>query len=377
MNTTRRIAARGALALALTALVATPSLADSRPRNETRSHHETSGIRGGRGGEHHGSDTNGASRRSGSSLGLRSPSRNSDRHRSEVTKPSAPSRGIQPRWPGPRTGPDRDRSNDSKPRWQGNNGDRNYLKPAPALPRHSPRVESTDGRWRDRTHDGRSPSRQWTPRAPLRDSNLGGRDDRHRGDGWRDDHRRHEGWRIDRHDNRPMHRYQGRVSRLEHRHGGYNVWLDHGRHPFFIPDARFLLWPLRVGLSVAFGGCWEPSGYYSVYEAGPIGGYYGYGGGYGGGYGYGSGYRSGAGYGYGTGYGYGNSVVRGVVEQFDYQTGTVLLRDESSGRWVTVYLRGDDPQLGDLRPGDYVELSGVWSTGGVFEAYRVAGYYQR
>jgi hypothetical protein len=42
-------------------------------------------------------------------------------------------------------------------------------------------------------------------------------------------------------------------------------------------------------------------------------------------------------------------------------------------------MRGADPRFGDLRIGDYVELSGDWTRIGTFDAYRIydhdtAGY---
>ena len=49
----------------------------------------------------------------------------------------------------------------------------------------------------------------------------------------------------------------------------------------------------------------------------------------------------------------------------------MVLRDDLSGSFVTAVLRGGDPRLGDLRPGDYVDLSGAWTRGGYFDAYQV------
>ena len=52
--------------------------------------------------------------------------------------------------------------------------------------------------------------------------------------------------------------------------------------------------------------------------------------------------------------------------------GTAVLRDAVSGSFITVLLRGNDPRLGDLRTGDYVDLSGAWNRSGVFDAFNVA-----
>ncbi len=135
---------------------------------------------------------------------------------------------------------------------------------------------------------------------------------------------------------------QGRISRINHERGGYRVWLDRGRYSYWVPDARFRLWPLRVGLSIRFGGWWNPLGYYDVYDMGPLSGPF-----------------------------YTSGDLHGVVESVDYARGTVVLRDDLSGSFVTAVLRGGDPRLGDLRPGDYVDLSGAWTRGGYFDAYQL------
>jgi hypothetical protein len=155
--------------------------------------------------------------------------------------------------------------------------------------------------------------------------------------------------------------FEGHVTRISPYNDGYRVWLDRGGYPFFIPEARFRLFPLRLGLNIRFGGIWDPLGYYNVYDVGPYGAY---GGAYGGGYAT-------------------SGDLRGVVESVDYRRGTLVLRDDISGSFVTTVLRGNDPRLGDLRPGDYVDLSGAWNRSGVFDAFNVvdirggAGYDNR
>ena len=132
----------------------------------------------------------------------------------------------------------------------------------------------------------------------------------------------------------------GRVSRYERYNGGYRVWISGAPFPFFVPEVRFRAFPFRIGLSVRLGGYYNPLGYYDYYDgpAGPV---------------------------------YTSGDLRGVVESVDYRRGTMVLRDDISGSFVTTVMRGDDPRLGRLRPGDYVTLSGDWNRSGIFEAYRV------
>jgi hypothetical protein len=142
---------------------------------------------------------------------------------------------------------------------------------------------------------------------------------------------------------------EGRISRYQHERGGYRVWLDGGRFPVWIPEARISLFPrLRVGLSLRFGGYYDPLGYLEAYD------YYndGY---YGGGYGDGA-YSS-------------SGLLRGVVETVDYRRGTMVVRDDVSGSFVTTLIR--DRRLETLRPGDYVEVAGDWTRAGVFEGLRL------
>ncbi|MEA2325775.1 MAG: hypothetical protein QOE68_734 [Thermoanaerobaculia bacterium] len=141
---------------------------------------------------------------------------------------------------------------------------------------------------------------------------------------------------------------QGRVSRFVHERGGYRIWVDGGRFPVWIPEARISLFPrLRVGLSLRFGGYYDPLGYLEAYD------YYNdgyYGGGYGGG-------------------AYSSGLLRGIVETVDYRRGTLVLRDDVSGSFVTTLIR--DRRLETLRPGDYAEIAGDWTRAGVFEGLRL------
>jgi hypothetical protein len=142
--------------------------------------------------------------------------------------------------------------------------------------------------------------------------------------------------------------YSGRVSRYERWNGGFRVWLGGAPYPFFVPEAYFRIHPFRVGVSLSLGGYYNPLGYYDYYD-GPYndGGYYN---------------------------NYNSTItagdLRGVVESVDYRRGTIVIRDDISGNFVTSQMRGRDRVMDTLRPGDYVVLSGDWVRGGVFEAYR-------
>ena len=139
----------------------------------------------------------------------------------------------------------------------------------------------------------------------------------------------------------------GRINRFAHESGGYRIWVDGGRYPIWIPEARIGLFPrLRVGLSLNFGGYYDPLGYVEAYD-----------------------YYDGASYGYGYGNTNSSGLLRGVVETVDYRRGTLVLRDDTSGNFVTALIR--DRRLESLRPGDYAEISGDWTRNGVFEALRL------
>ena len=140
--------------------------------------------------------------------------------------------------------------------------------------------------------------------------------------------------------------YSGRVTRVESYHGGHRVWVGAAPYPFFIGSGAWGRWPLRVGINVSLGGYYSPAyGYYNVYNYGPYGNPYAY--------------RT-------------AGDIHGVIESVDYRRGTAVIRDDISGSFITVVLRGNDPRLGSMRPGDYADLSGTWDRSGVFSAYNVA-----
>jgi hypothetical protein len=142
--------------------------------------------------------------------------------------------------------------------------------------------------------------------------------------------------------------YHGRVSRYDRYNGGYRVWIVGAPYPFFIPEARFRLFPrFGVGIDIRLGGYYNSAGYYDYYD-GPAGVY-------------------------------SSGTIRGVVESVDYRRGTFVLRDDQSGNFVTSVMTGGDRSWDDLRAGDYVEVSGDWTRSGVFQAYRLdnIGEYRR
>ncbi|HEY6842527.1 MAG TPA: hypothetical protein VI391_00030, partial [Thermoanaerobaculia bacterium] len=136
--------------------------------------------------------------------------------------------------------------------------------------------------------------------------------------------------------------YAGRVDRYEPYRGGFRVWIGGAPYPFFVGADLFRHFGIRIGAVLSLGGYWDPLGYYNVYNVGP--------------------------------YAYSQGDLRGVVENVDYYRRTVVVRDDVSGAFVTGSLRGGDPRLGSLRPGDYVDLTGAWDRAGYFNAYNLADF---
>lgn len=142
---------------------------------------------------------------------------------------------------------------------------------------------------------------------------------------------------------RGQQQFRGRVDRIERDRdrGGYRVWIGGGAYPLFIPEAQWRLGPLSIGASIALGGYWNPLGYYDVY-------------------GYGNPYYSSVG-----------SDVHGIVQSVDFRGGLAVVRDDATGSFVTIELLGNDPRLGALRPGMWVDLGGNFDNSGFFHAYNV------
>lgn len=138
----------------------------------------------------------------------------------------------------------------------------------------------------------------------------------------------------------------GRVQSFSRERNGYRVNLDRGS--YWIPEARFgsRARDLRVGVSLSLGGIFRGGVFGIDAVSWPA-----------------------SSYGYDQGYVRGQGFVRGVVQQVDYRSGTLTLRDASTGRLFEVDMReAGGAQVGR---GDYVTLSGQWIQGNVFAAYRV------
>jgi len=133
----------------------------------------------------------------------------------------------------------------------------------------------------------------------------------------------------------------GKVTSFSRERDGYRVQLDRGES-FWVPQAKFgnRARDLRVGVSITLGGVFRGGSIYADAVSWPD-----------------------------YGYGYREAFVRGLVERVDYRTGTVWLRDNASGRMIAADVNGRS--LRALHRGEYVELSGQWIRGGVFDVARI------
>jgi hypothetical protein len=149
---------------------------------------------------------------------------------------------------------------------------------------------------------------------------------------------------------------QGKITSFNREGNGYRMNLDRGPS-FFVPESYFRnrARDLRVGISISLGGIFRRGAVYVDAVSWPDDGYGGYDRG-------------------GYDRGYDNGYLRGVVDRVDFRRGTAWLRDDRSGRLVEVNLRRERQgrlDIGDLRRGDFVELSGSWARGGLFVADRI------
>ncbi|HEY2829534.1 MAG TPA: hypothetical protein VGJ88_05395 [Thermoanaerobaculia bacterium] len=297
MNKTKQFAFHFAAAVLL---VGTSAFAESRHSNATR------------GGERHGGDRSTVQRQSGQ----RDTSRSYQQQRTETRN-----------W-----------NNNNQSRSYDRNNTRNYNR------NNTRGYESNRGYTQQRSYDNRGYSNRGYDNRGY--SNRGYSNRGYTNRGYAPSYGRGNAYYHD-----------GRISRIERWNGGYRIYVGGAAYPFFVPEARFSLFPFRVGLSIHIGGYYNPLGYYDYYDAGP----YGY---------------------------YPTTVttagdLRGVVDSVDYRRGSLVIRDDASGNFVTVMMRGNDPRFDSLRNGDYVDLSGDWVRG-YFEAVSVNnidggndGYYRR
>ena len=139
---------------------------------------------------------------------------------------------------------------------------------------------------------------------------------------------------------------EGRVSSFERERDGYRVHLDHNNYSFFVPERHIRnRRDFRVGISIRLGGVFRGGSIFV--DAVDFPGAYGH-----------------------------VSFVRGYVDRIDFRNDTLVLREEVTGRFITVDMRAADRRyrsvdLDDLRRGDFVSLSGDWLRGGLFGATRV------
>ena len=174
----------------------------------------------------------------------------------------------------------------------------------------------------DRSYDSRGRNDNYNNRGRNDNYNNRGRGDSYRG-------------------GRNPYYYNGRIERYERWNNGFRIYLGGAPYPFFVPEAYFRSHGFRLGLSIRLGGYYNPLGYYDYYDP-----YY-----------------------YGGSTPVARGDVRGVVESVDYRRGTLVVRDDNSGEFITTVMRGRDRTFDSLRPGDVVELQGDWIRG-TFEAYR-------
>ena len=164
-------------------------------------------------------------------------------------------------------------------------------------------------------------------------------------------------WRADaRNESRRSGTLEGRVRSFNRDGNGYRVQLDRDNRWYHVPQSAFRgrHSDLRIGVSIRLGGYYGGNDFH-VDSCDFVG------------------YNDRDRYRYGND---GREFVRGIVEQVDYRRGTLWLRDDRTGRRVSVVMAGGRRErrgvdLNDLRRGDVVTFSGDWHRNGVFEAYSV------
>lgn len=137
---------------------------------------------------------------------------------------------------------------------------------------------------------------------------------------------------------------EGRVQSFRQERDGYRLNLDRGGYSYWVPSSHFRDRGrgLRVGINIRLGGIFRGGSVYVDNVGWPDDGY-------------------------------DNNDLRGVVDRVDLRRGTLTLREDRSGRSITVDMRRTDDRrnrsidLNDLRRGDHVRLSGDWYRG-VFSA---------
>ena len=319
----RKLAARSVAAVTILMFVGASAFAENRHSNGTRSRS------GGHGGSSHRGSASAAPRHSGHDSATRS-------HVSERAGRGDSGRVIR-RDRDHVTPRDNDRSHapsrnyDRSTRERGSDHSAHDRNRAPARSydqNNHDRGRSDRGTWDRNRRDDRNHGSSAGHADRSHDSNRGG--------SWRGD-RHSSSSRGNAHRGEPYHA-RGRVSRVDRHGGGYRVWIAGAHYPFFIPDRYYHHDRFRVGLTINLGGYYNRGGYYDYYD------------------GYNAGLRTSAG------------ALRGVVESVDSRRGTFVVRNDATGSFVTVIM---SRQQEDVRPGDFVEISGDWIRSGLFEAYDV------
>jgi hypothetical protein len=138
----------------------------------------------------------------------------------------------------------------------------------------------------------------------------------------------------------------GRVNSFSRERDGYRVQLDRGQS-YWVPRSTFgnRDRDLRAGVSINLGGVFRGGSvsFDAVSYPGAVGGY-----------------------------AYGNGYVNGVIDRIDYRGNTLVVRDQATGRLITAEMTaGGRSNVRNLRPGDYVQMSGQWIGGGVFDVAQI------
>ena len=138
----------------------------------------------------------------------------------------------------------------------------------------------------------------------------------------------------------------GKVSSFSREQDGYRVQLDRGQS-YWVPRSSFgnRERDLRAGVSISLGGIFRGGSisFDAVSYPGAV-----------------------------AGYAYGNGYVNGVIASIDYRGNTLVVRDQATGRLITAEMTaGGRSNVRNLRPGDYVQMSGQWIGGGVFDVAQI------
>lgn len=249
---------------------------------------------------------------------------------------------------------------DSRPNEQRDNSNRTYEQRDNSNRTYEHRDNSNRTFDQQRTYEQRNNNdRNWNRGSNDRNWNRSNNDGRYRDSG--SAHRESYRNGIPRSDGRVT--MLGRINRYEHERGGYRIWVGGSLYPYWVPESYFRSRRIGIGLDLRLGGIFRNGAVYVDVLGWPGDPYYNdpY---------YNDGY-------YGTSYGaYDNGYVRGIVDGVDYRTQLLYVRDDYSGRIVTVDMRRVDRRysrldLGDLRRGDRVSLNGAWVSGGLFAADRI------